>query len=178
MVPSHHQAQCRYPIRHQVSLAINDFEFVLTEQLTSFRWNPMRYHSTYRVNAQYNNGAICNLAAQPDTNSCRLWSISFLFANNNYIWTPMWLSWALSQYKTVFPRYGDSHVKDKTVARPSYLNMVIPFRVRRHLYIVTAPRFLCEIFGPVLTLHGCISQRVSELITEILWKVSLLQLWF
>ena len=23
--------------------------------------------------------------------------------------------------KTVFPRYGDSHVKDKTVARPSYL---------------------------------------------------------
>ena len=23
--------------------------------------------------------------------------------------------------KTVFPRYGDSHAKDKTVARPSYL---------------------------------------------------------
>ena len=23
--------------------------------------------------------------------------------------------------KTIFPRYGDSHVKDKTVARPSYL---------------------------------------------------------
>ena len=23
--------------------------------------------------------------------------------------------------KTVFPGYGDSHVKDKTVARPSYL---------------------------------------------------------
>ena len=23
--------------------------------------------------------------------------------------------------KTVFPKYGDSHVKDKTVARPSYL---------------------------------------------------------
>ena len=23
--------------------------------------------------------------------------------------------------KTVFPRYGDSHVKDKTVVRPSYL---------------------------------------------------------
>ena len=23
--------------------------------------------------------------------------------------------------KTVFPRYGDSHVKDKTVMRPSYL---------------------------------------------------------
>ena len=36
----------------------------------------------------------------------------------------LWLyqrTWALSQYKTVFPRYGDSHVKDKTVARPSYL---------------------------------------------------------
>ena len=26
-----------------------------------------------------------------------------------------------SQYKTDFPRYGDSHVKDKSVARPSYL---------------------------------------------------------
>ena len=23
--------------------------------------------------------------------------------------------------KNIFPRYGDSHVKDKTVARPSYL---------------------------------------------------------
>ena len=23
--------------------------------------------------------------------------------------------------KTIFPRYGDSHIKDKTVTRPSYL---------------------------------------------------------
>ena len=61
-----------------------------------------------------------------------------------------------SQYKAVFPRYGDSHVKDKTVARPSYLgretvlsrsrdrlifNMGIPILVRRHLYIETAPRW-------------------------------------
>ena len=27
----------------------------------------------------------------------------------------------LLNIKTVFPRYGDSHVKDKTVVRPSYL---------------------------------------------------------
>ena len=29
--------------------------------------------------------------------------------------------------KTVFPRYGDSHVKDKTVARPSYLSHGDPY---------------------------------------------------
>ena len=29
-------------------------------------------------------------------------------------------TWALIQYK-VFPRYGDTHVKDRTVLRPSYL---------------------------------------------------------
>ena len=31
------------------------------------------------------------------------------------------LSGSRLNVKTVFPRYGDSHVKDKTVARPSYL---------------------------------------------------------
>ena len=36
--------------------------------------------------------------------------------------------------KTVFPRYGDSHVKDKTVARPSYLNMRIPTGKTTSLY--------------------------------------------
>ena len=42
--------------------------------------------------------------------------------------------------KTVFPRYGDSHVKDKTVVRPSFIfNMGIPILVRRHLYIEMAP---------------------------------------
>ena len=35
--------------------------------------------------------------------------------------------------ETVFPRYGDSRVKDKTV-----FNMGIPILVRRHLYIETA----------------------------------------
>ena len=38
--------------------------------------------------------------------------------------------------KTVFPRSGDSHVKDKTV-----FNMGIPILVRRHLYIEMAPGF-------------------------------------
>ena len=38
--------------------------------------------------------------------------------------------------KTVFPRYGDSHVKDKTGARQVLsLNMGIPILLRRHLYI-------------------------------------------
>ena len=49
------------------------------------------------------------------------------------VW-PVWLGFERSQeiclggwqpvgfnIKTVFPRYGDSHVKDKTVVRPSYL---------------------------------------------------------
>ena len=48
-------------------------------------------------------------------------------------------SWAPSQYKTAFSRYGDSHVKDKTVARPSDLKHGDPILVRRHLYIETAP---------------------------------------
>ena len=30
-------------------------------------------------------------------------------------------TWPRLNIKTAFPRYGDSHVKDKTVARPSYL---------------------------------------------------------
>ena len=43
--------------------------------------------------------------------------------------------------KTVFPRYADSHVKDKTVARPYYLNIWIPVLVslRWHFYIETVP---------------------------------------
>ena len=33
----------------------------------------------------------------------------------------MEVSRALSQYKDRLSKYGDSHIKDKTVARPSYL---------------------------------------------------------
>ena len=54
---------------------------------------------------------------------------------------------APSQYKPVFPRYRDSHVKDKTVARPATvlsLTWGILIRVRRHLYIETAPRVLLQ----------------------------------
>ena len=37
-------------------------------------------------------------------------------------------TWAPSQYiKTIFPRYGDSHVKDKTVVRLSYLSHGDPY---------------------------------------------------
>ena len=35
-------------------------------------------------------------------------------------WGGYWPGGCLN-IKTVFPGYGDSHVKDKTVARPSYL---------------------------------------------------------
>ena len=38
--------------------------------------------------------------------------------------------------KTAFSRYGDSHVKDKTLI----FNMGIPILVRRHLYIESAHR--------------------------------------
>ena len=43
--------------------------------------------------------------------------------------------------KTVFPRYGDSHVKDKTVGETVLsLTWESPILVRRHIYIETAPR--------------------------------------
>ena len=50
--------------------------------------------------------------------------------------------------KTVFPRYGDFHVTDKTVVRQSdspIFNMGIPILVRRYLCIETGP-WLCLLF--------------------------------
>ena len=44
--------------------------------------------------------------------------------------------------KTVFPRYGDSFVKDKKIRRSReghIFNMDIPILVRRYLYIETPP---------------------------------------
>ena len=41
--------------------------------------------------------------------------------------------------KTVFPRYGYSHVKDKTVARPFVFKMGIIILTRRHFYIEAPP---------------------------------------
>ena len=43
--------------------------------------------------------------------------------------------------KTVFPRYGDSHVKDKTVVRPSYLSPEL-----MHFHWIECPGHLCVIF--------------------------------
>ena len=54
-------------------------------------------------------------------------------------WGTVSFSWARLNIKTFFPRYGDSHVKDKTVMRRLIFNMGIPILVRRHLYIETAP---------------------------------------
>ena len=45
--------------------------------------------------------------------------------------------------KTVFPMYGDSHVKDMTVGEAVLsFNMGIPILVRRHIYIEAAPWWL------------------------------------
>ena len=38
-----------------------------------------------------------------------------------YLAQTSWQTGTRVNIKTVFPRYGDSHVKDKTVAKPSYL---------------------------------------------------------
>ena len=56
--------------------------------------------------------------------------------------TAVSLPWirTLSQYKDHLSRCRDSYVKDKTVARQSYLWHGILIPVRRHLYIETAPR--------------------------------------
>ena len=51
-----------------------------------------------------------------------------------------WLSGPRLNIKTVFPRYGDYHVKNKTVVRPSYLNHGDPNTVKTSLYIEMAPR--------------------------------------
>ena len=37
------------------------------------------------------------------------------------------LPWARLNIKTIFPRYGDPHVKDKTVVRPSYFQHGDPY---------------------------------------------------
>ena len=70
--------------------------------------------------------------------------------------------------KTVFPSYGDSHVKDNAVmvVRPSYLQHGDTMLVRRHLYVVTPPRILAtllEIFMVSLELltNPCFYQTRS-----------------
>ena len=49
--------------------------------------------------------------------------------------------------KTMFPRYEDSHVKDKTSWDRVIFNMGILILVRQQLYIETAPRSLSD-HGP------------------------------
>ena len=48
---------------------------------------------------------------------------SHLEPSGRTVWQPgtIMMAGACLNIKTVSPRYGDSHVKDKTVARPSYL---------------------------------------------------------
>ena len=47
--------------------------------------------------------------------------------------------WPCLNIKTVFPRYGDSHVKIRLSRDRLIFNMGIPILVRQHLYIETAP---------------------------------------
>ena len=71
-------------------------------------------------------GVICSICREPRTRwgFCR---VSFRSGSRLNI-------------KTVFPRYGDSHVKDKTVARPSYLWHGHPYTGKTtYFYIETAP---------------------------------------
>ena len=72
----------------------------------------------------------------------RALNISTWYSNNVSMCTRVifMLNFKGLNIKTAFPRYGDSHVKDKTFARPSYLWLWIPMLVRRHLYIETATR--------------------------------------
>ena len=58
--------------------------------------------------------------------------------------------------KTVFPMYGDSHVKDKTVGETVLsLTWEIPILVRRHLYIETAPWTLFQYKKKHIQLWDC-----------------------
>ena len=77
--------------------------------------------------------------------------------------------------KTVFLRYGDSHVKDKAVAKPSYLNLGIPILVislywdgsqKSKMYLAwwCEPWYTCNTFsydreypGAVILVFGYIS---------------------
>ena len=52
--------------------------------------------------------------------------------SNSYIWAPF-------EYNGRLSEYGDSHYKDKTVVRPSYLYNGNPIMVRGHLYTETVP---------------------------------------
>ena len=49
-----------------------------------------------------------------------------------------------SQYKDGLSNYGDLHLKDKMVMRPSYLKHGIPILGRWHLYIETHPGSTCN----------------------------------
>ena len=79
---------------------------------------------------------------------------------------------ALSNIKTVFPRYGDSHVKDKTVVRPSFFNMEIPLLVR-HLYIEMAPWSHLSIGSLGTNLNDILYQIVILFLRKYIWKCAM-----
>ena len=51
--------------------------------------------------------------------------------------------------KTAFPRYGDSNVKDKTVARPSYLKHGDPYTGKMTSLYWDGPQSASHVITPV-----------------------------
>ena len=76
--------------------------------------------------------------------------------------------------KAIFYRYGDSHVKDNTVARPSYLQHGDPYPGRttslyydaRHLYIVTLPDLCTDLF-PIFLLYFVVWIDLNKIMCSI-----------
>ena len=74
-------------------------------------------------------------AVEPDIG----WCWQYLQCSNECQFALTLTAGATFQYKDRLSQIWDSHGKDKTVARPSIINMGILIPVRRHIYIETAP---------------------------------------
>ena len=66
-------------------------------------------------------------------------TIAFFVVPIVFLPVPICIPGQVSNIKNTFTSYEDSHVKDKTVERPSYLQHGDPILVRWHLYNETAP---------------------------------------
>ena len=62
-----------------------------------------------------------------------------VFVHDKKFILTVWKSGPCLNMKAIFPRYGDSHVKEKAVSWPLIFNIGISILVRRHLNIETPP---------------------------------------
>ena len=84
-------------------------------------------------------------------------------------------TWALSQYKDhlSLPRYGDSHVKDKTVARLSYLSHGDPYNGKTTSLYWDAPWYwFPHSTDPISTLSGFQRSHAVGTQTDCTWHVA------